>query len=285
MMKKILYYLRMFLPYGMVRAFDKYELLYSLRYIKHSKKYINRNLEIINYKKNASCFILLNGVSAGDCDLAKLIHKDVFSVTSGYKHKNFNHLSPVLHFIPQLTYDQKQYTETYYVSWFLEMDQSIPRGTGICMNLTERALVLKYNLFPQRNVYYFDMCRPWDRISSKADIAVNKILPYVQTVSIMCLFAAINMGYENIFLIGADHNSFLGTYKYPFNASENINTDQGRVIVPLKTTLKRISIQFEQYAALKEIAHQQGIYIANLSASSALDEFHKMNYEDAIAKY
>src|SRR4051794_826279 len=63
-----------------------------------------RNIELRDLHKGQRCFILCNGPSVKRQDIAGLRNEHVFSVSSGYHHPDYSIISPVYHFVPQLTY-------------------------------------------------------------------------------------------------------------------------------------------------------------------------------------
>lgn len=128
----------------------------------------------------------------------------------------------------------------------------------------------------------------------------NNAMPAVQNVLVSCLYLAINIGYKNIFVYGADHSWHLSLIvnennipclidKHFYDKSENIQytpiyKDVSETI-PFKISelFQAYSIVHEQYNILEDYSKYIGAKIHNLSKFSCIDAFErKFNKKEQI---
>jgi len=245
-----------------------------------------RNIELRELHKGERCFILCNGPSVKRQDIAGLRNEHVFSVSSGYHHPDYSTISPAYHFVPQLTYGRL--TPDDAVTWFREMDSKLGRAI-LFLNYTERALVEKAELFREREVRYVTFSGSLVDYDPLTMPDISARIPGVQSVAIMCLMAAMYMGFREIYLIGTDHDSFrTGAYTYFFEPTvlkgKDPSTDaDGKLVAGWYDELSGLAALWEQYRIIKRMAEHHGIQIFNATSGGELDEFPRVNLESVIA--
>jgi hypothetical protein len=111
----------------------------------------------------------------------------------------------------------------------------------------------------------------------------------VQSVAIMCLMAAMYMGFREIYLIGTDHDSFrTGAYTYFFEPTvlkgKDPSTDtDGKLVAGWYDELSGLAALWGQYRIIKRMAEHHGIQIFNATSGGELDEFPRARLESVIA--
>lgn len=120
----------------------------------------------------------------------------------------------------------------------------------------------------------------------------NKAMPTVQNVLVSCLYCAINIGYKNIFVYGADHSWHLSLIvnennipciidKHFYDKSETIQYTPIYKDVSQTTPFKiselfqAYSIAHNQYNILEDYSNYMGTKIYNLSKFSCIDAFER----------
>jgi hypothetical protein len=236
--------------------------------------------------KGQRCFILCNGPSVSRQNIKPLKDEHVLSVSSGYLHSDFATINPEYHFVPQLTHGVIKKDDA--IAWFKEMDARLGRAT-IFLNCSEAGLVHREGLFPKRDVRYMAF---WKSFSDyKPDIKPDLAgpIPGPQSVAVMCLMAAIYMGFTQIYLLGTDHDQFrTGQYTYSFEPTvlrgKDVSAqDNGELIGGWHDELAALAVLWGQYRTMREIAERHGVQIFNASAGGELDEFPRVELSSVLA--
>lgn len=232
--------------------------------------------------KGKRCFILCNGSSVNKQNLIPLKNEIVFSVSNGYYHKDYNIIKPKYHCVPGISYSS-YFSVKDAIAWFREMDQGIG-DAELFLDIAEEPLVRKNSLFNGRTVNYICMAAPFTaRFTKKIDI--SKITPACQSVSIMCLMTAIYMGFNEIYLIGTEHDADItGEYKYFYSqyhqSIKNSDVNPDGKINNLRLTRQATKKLMWQYAILNNIAKNQSINIYNATIGGALKIFPRVNLDE-----
>lgn len=244
-----------------------------------------RNADLHNLHAAQRCFILCNGPSVNRQNIGVLKNEHVFSVSSGYHHPDYPAINPAYHFVPQLTYGRL--TPDDAVAWFREMDSKLGRAT-LFLNCTEEAMVEHAGLFRGRDVRYVTFTGTFADYDPLAVPDLSGRIPGVQSVAIMCLMAAMYMGFKKIYLLGTDHDHFrTGEYKYFFEPTvlkgKDVATDaEGKLVSGWYDELSGLAVLWGQYRSIKRIAEHHGIQIFNATAGGELDEFSRVSLEVAV---
>ena len=263
-----------------------YHLLrnYSVRalyfYLTHLSVF-RPNRKLRNRHLGERCFILCNGPSVKEQDIRLLRGETVLSVSNGYRHPDYLDISPKYHFVPQITYSSLSPERT--VDWFREMHQSIG-DAELFLSWREWSLVNENKLFTGRVVNY--LCMGKQNFPGNGDLPdFAGIIPGCESVPIMALMAALYMGFNQIYLIGTDHDVFIKkeyTYFYEgglevdYTAQTMDKTEWNSVWNHLPSTLALWS----QYRDIKRIAHANGVQIYNATHGGMLDEFERVRLGD-----
>lgn len=237
---------------------------------------LTANAVLKNRHQGRRCFIVGNGPSVRQIDLSRLQGETVFSVSNGYLHEGYATMAPAYHCVPQITYGRM--TEADVVSWFREMELSIGNAE-LFLNETELTLVRKYGLFATRKVHYLALQGNFDELNDMQIIDIARPVPRVESVPIMSLMIAIYMGFQEIILLGMDHDSWRsGYYNYAFQPKATSGkdfsvTDQGRILTQNFDTFQSLARLWRQYRHLARVASAHKIKIVNASPGGELDEF------------
>jgi hypothetical protein len=244
------------------------------------------NAALRGIHKAERCFILCNGPSVKTQNLLPLAGEIVISVSNGYLHPDYMKFSPRYHCIPQITYGRL--TETDVVTWFREMHDHLGDAEMI-LSTTEESLVRRHGLFPGRKVHYVFLHNSLDEHPDGAIPDLATAIPRVESVPILCLMAAMYMGFDRLYLVGTDHDQFKsGTYTYFFQdwslrGKDPDVTPEGKVLTPHFEEFQQLVRLWKQYRALRNIAEVNGIGIFNATAGGELDEFPRVNLPEVLA--
>ena len=134
------------LPPAVFRLLTHYKPTAVHFYLKH-REVLRTNCQLKNRHIGERCFILCNGPSVNEQDVRPLRGETVFSVSNGYRHPDYQAISPKYHCIPQITYASLPPEKA--VEWLKEMDRSIG-GAEIFLDGQEWSLVQQQHLFSGR---------------------------------------------------------------------------------------------------------------------------------------
>ncbi len=279
--------------------------------IKFKKKYRNVNLTNIKtnnfgISKNTTDVVILgNGPSLKDTfadknDYDFIKNKDIFVVNSFVQSEHFFELKPRYLCLMDPIYwggdnssqNIKAHIEADYeklknVSWNLfvfmpnaALENNVFKG------------LLKTNPYIKFIYINTNTKQTKDRNLLYSLYKTNKAMPAVQNVLVSCLYLAINIGYQNIFVYGADHSWHLSLIvnednipciidKHCYDNNEishytPVYKDVGQTI-PFKISelFKAYSIAHEQYEILEDYSKYMGAKIHNLSKFSCIDAFER----------
>ncbi len=245
------------------------------------------NAGLKNRHRGQRCFILGNGPSAKQLDLTSLQGETVFTVSNGYLHHGYAALAPAYHCVPQITYGKM--TEEDVLAWFQEMDGNIG-DAELFLNETEAALVKKHGLFSGRRVHYLALQQSFDEMKDRHIIDISRPVPRVESVPVMVLMIALFMGFEEIILLGVDHDHFkTGHYTYAFDPQVQEGKDftvnsSGEVTLSRHDDFQSLARLWRQYRVIREIAQNEGCNIFNANPSSELDEFPRMALQSVLRR-
>lgn len=255
-----------------------------LAFLVQHRRVLRNNHRFHNKHQGERCFVLCNGPSVLKQDLLPLRNEVVMSVSSGYLHRDFDQIRPAYHFVPPVTYGM--ITEQDVVRWFWEMDAMLGEA-DLFLGGTEHQLVQKYCLFPERSVNYLCVAgSSWPGGSGIIDMCGRA--PGIGSAPIMCLFVALYMGFREIYLIGADHDSLVkGEYKYSFEPTVLRGKDssvdhEGNVRDPIYDKLTSSLFLWTQYRHLKRIAEANEVKIFNATEGGMLDEFARVRLSQVL---
>lgn len=243
------------------------------------------NIRFKDMHKGKRCFILCNGPSVNKQDLTPLRNEIVFSVSYGYYHKDFNIIRPKYHCITRVSYST-YLTVKDVIAWFKEMNQGIG-DAELFLDVAEEPLVRKNRLFNGRKINYTCMANRFSAKFTKV-IDISGIIPAPQSAPIMCLMIAIYMGFEEIYLIGTEHDvAVTGEYKYFYTSKlgqkENPCVNSDGKIKDLESERQGIKKLMEQYRILKRIAENKGITIYNATLGGVLEVYPRVDLAKVLS--
>jgi len=268
------------LPPAVFRLLSYYHPLALGFYLTHLAV-LRANRQLHNRHPGERCFILCNGPSVNEQDIRPLRGETVFSVSNGYRHPDYQYISPKYHCVPQITYATLPPERA--VEWFREMDQSIG-DAEMFLDRQEWPLVQQHHLFSGRATHF--VCMGKNHFLANTGIPdLTGIIPRVQTVPIMVLMIAMYMGFRDIYLLGVDHDWFVKKeYRYFYGqgvtTTDSTLTRDGILLTTLWDELPAVSRVWEQYRAIKRIAQANGVRIYNATHGGMLDEFERVRLED-----
>lgn len=169
------------------------------------KDILRENLSLQNSKKGKRCFILGTGPSIQSIDLNILKNEDTFAVNDFDKFPAFSNLCPKYYVLMDTIYFASNNNDNIWAKNIEHKLLAIPKDTYVFTNILNKNKIEEKKLFPYNPKYYLSLCGLFsDKINFTIDI--DKTIPYVKNVTLACLIIAVYMGYEEIYLLGCEHN-------------------------------------------------------------------------------
>ena len=177
---------------------------------------LSANKQLKDIHKGKRCFILGSGPSIKNDDLQGLKGEIVFALNNFYVHKDFKEIvkgDTAKYYLTAATHPPQ--TEEEWKDWFTDMEKNIPLHVNMIFGLSAYKgniyhLFGKYGLFKSHKKYWYFASRPFndDKFDYKGTDITRSIFT-AEAASVFALIVAIYMGFEEIYLVGMDHDYFL----------------------------------------------------------------------------
>jgi hypothetical protein len=237
-----------------------------------------RNEIFRNRHQGGRCFVIGNGPSLNQQDLAPLADEITFAVNHFDAH-------PIISPSWQPTYyclsDPIYFDGTEPVESLRDIAIKIPSAPVFVPHYAREFLTTTRAL-PEDRTYYVGLCGGTEQdFRDLPDF--TKVVPAVQTVVQLAVMAAMFMGCARIYLLGMDHD-WLAQFGAPTNFysnDESGNQPQGNWTY--KSLMIAVVTRWNVHEMLRRIAEKNGIEIVNATHGGLLDVFERARYEDVIS--
>lgn len=244
--------------------------------------FIKQNIQLKNKHKSQRCFILCSGPSIKKQDLRFLKDETVLALNNFYVHPDFEEImsgSKEKYYLVAPIHPPQ--SEDEWLLWFSDMDNKTSDkinfifGVSSYKKNTYNLFLKNKKLFKNKyNKFWYYSGRNFDRYNQPLAIDPSSPCVAAKTVSVYALMYAIYMGFEEIYLVGADHNQFLLTekdvcfYKNAIHKENQMEHDFNKSSKN-KMLFKSMAEIFAQYELLRKVHGK----IFNLSPDSTIDVF------------
>lgn len=222
-----------------------------------NKNLVSNNARFKDLHKGERCFILGTGPSLKNIDLALLSNEVIFGVNYLYKFNNIEKLSIDYYVL---------YDEVFYDSNIkdtLEVIQLLNK-VKFFMRINAKNKFSKYVF--QNRIYYQNCKKVQYSDNVEYDMTKNMSAPF--NVLVASIQIALYMGFKEIYLLGADFNSFANTKSY-----HCYSEDSNERKISLAEELKFYSMVTYHHYALNIKALKCNSKIVNLTEKSLLDAY------------
>jgi len=267
---------------------DKIQYVRSYKHFLQYKDLVAKNIELKDKHKGKRCFILGSGPSIEKEDLKPLKNEIVFALNNFYVHPDFD--------IIMSGEKQKYYmtapvhppqTEKEWKIWFEDMEKYVPKKTNMLFGLNGydgniKYIFDKYNLFEEYKInwYFAGVNYSEDNFDKKA-MDITKAVYSGEAVSIYSLILAIYMGFDEIYLLGMDHDYFLyedESKMRMYKSAKHQNNEFERTFADT-FYIKEFLRQYNIFSKYKAFADNTDSNIYNASDSGILKVFPKVKFE------
>lgn len=258
------------------------------------KEVLDNNKELKNTKEGGRCFIMGTGPSIKDQDLLKLRDEETFVVNYFWKHPEFKEIRPkyYVHMDPGLFYDTDG-EPNYWTKEFIRSSKllsSMP--IKLFFNTKIMDVVESKNLFPSNEIY----CLATDGFLKENldfNTDISRVIPNTKNVIIACIIIAAYMGFEEIYLLGCEHDflAYPNNYEWSPHFYKNEDFDMKNPddvkkynlsVTSYESVINHAGKLFKNYRLLKEkLAKEKlSVKIYNATPNSFLDVFPMIDFED-----
>jgi Protein of unknown function DUF115 len=249
-------------------------------FLGHRKKYkLERNQELKNIHKGQRCFIIANGPSIQHQDLTLLKDEWTFAVNHFWRHPQVEQINPKYWAI----IDPKLTTGEWPLSMLDEIQEKCPQAKFFLSahyhnspQLLSKALQFNpYWVYPNQLMHEGFSCSS-DLTGCLGGVSVTTI----------CLFAAIYMGFKDIYLLGVDNDGIFrdlidqSSHFYE-GKKENIGDNDPKLVVRhLRTAIQGM----RGWGVIANKFEGSSHRIVNLTKGGLLNDFPRENYEQVVLK-
>lgn len=240
---------------------------------------LGQNVAIRNRHVGQRCFILGAGASIKEQNLKLLKGECVISVSNTFVHPDFHSIKPRYHVLPTMLYGHSGlYSADRFVGWLKEMQENTG-DAEMFFHIGDRTMIQQAGLFQNRIVHWVDYVE-WNGMTQfPLDLAR---IPHVGSVSELAITVALYLGFDEIYLLGFDHDWFRGTlvYFYDHKQQHVMKPDENKLVaagIDAEFQMRRHADIFRKYKYLFQF--RKNIYNANADRAHYLDVFPKVEFE------
>ncbi len=256
------------------------EIKKQMLYSPEEKTLLKENIATKDRHKGQRCFILGSGPSIKEQDLTKLAGEVVVSVSNSFVHPAIPLIRPQYHVLPPVFASHGSlYSVDKFISWFAEMEEKT-FSAEMFFHIGDRSELVRHGLYKNRKVHWVDYTY-WDE-SSTPEVDLSKI-PSVSSVSETAITVAIHLGFDEIYLLGFDHDWFNELFTYFFDAQKEHKMQPTKEVIPFVDSefqMRRHARIFKKYKYLYSL--KQNIYNVNANPNSYVDVFPKVSLDDVL---
>lgn len=248
----------------------------SLLQSRQDRQLLKQSTSLKDRHTGTRCFILGAGSSIANQDLKKLRDEFVISVSNTFVHPDFPLFHPRYHVTPHILYGHSEwYSENRFVDWLKEME----RGTldaEMFFHIGDRRMIERNGLFKNRTIYWVEYCSWGGEMSTPINLAK---VPHIWSVSELAITIAVYMGFDQIYLLGIDHDWFIGPQIYFYDQEKQHALQPHRINLGVDSEfqMRRHADIFRKYKYLYSI--KKNIYNANANPRHYMDVFPKVDYD------
>jgi len=264
------------LPPGILEFLRSHLMAKSLT--REERAILRKNRALNNRHAGERCFILATGPSIKKQDLKLLRGETCIALSNFFVHQDYSVIKPRYYCVAGY---HQPISRTAWTEWLGEMAAATDNAV-MFFSLNDREDIERNGLFSRREIHYLQFAN-WSTISGeKSDI--TRSVPSPQSVTIMALEVALYMGFENIYLLGCDHDWMLhlDTSQHFYEENQHAFVRAGYdewAGVDLELQCQSYVRLWQRYKELGQIARGKSINIFNATAGGLLDVFPRIRYE------
>lgn len=243
------------------------------------KKELQRNTRWKGVGRNRRAWVLATGPSISQQRIELLAGEECYSVSNFFLHEKLGALAPKAHFFAPY---HPPLIRSNYLDWIASAHARLPATTPLILGLQDYEMLENSGILGARERYYLQF-----GARRFGPIDCTRAGPPVQTGPQMVLQLLLYAGYDEIFLLGCDHDTLknYGDTVANFYAAKDdvrVNATNGLGWLPIVDHLRTQVRVFEIYDLLQR--HNTGSRIINCSPVSWLrfTQMETRRFEDVV---
>ncbi len=251
------------------------------RRLSEHKELLETNVRIKNRHKGQRCFILGTGSSVKKQDLKLLVGENVISLSNSFVHPDYGLVKPQYHVLPPLIKDHPMFDKSEFVSWLKIMEKQTLEAE-MFFHVGDKNLIDEAGLFKNRTIHWNEYCS-WDPSQNVKEIDLAMI-PAIWSVSEYAICVAIYLGFEEIYLLGIDHDWFNGPLIHFYEEKEHVIQPRKEqyAFVDSEFQMRRFVRIFQKYKYLYNLHGK--IFNANADPRSYVDVFPRVAFLELMKR-
>ncbi|MBN2781892.1 MAG: hypothetical protein JXQ66_01480 [Campylobacterales bacterium] len=243
---------------------------------------ITKNCELGN-----DCFIIAPGPSINHQDLTLLNGKTVMAISEMNKHDIYKSIPIKYHMLNRQTYHiSRNYHPEYQIVENLKVqNKDIDKDTILIADILDKEFFEKYSLFQDNKIIWRNYV-DWNR-SKIETIDINNS-PSSRLLTESAIYAALFLGFENIFILGADMDYLCNGIESYFNTKKvagSVKVLGDKKIRQIRgwdaeARLSQLNYTILKFKALYD--YKENIFNLNANQNTYVDTFPLIKYEDIV---
>jgi N-acetylneuraminate synthase len=244
---------------------------------------VQANAALRGRHEGERCFILATGPSIKHQPLGHLVGEHCIALSNFFVHSDYRRIKPKYHCIAPY---HPPITEEGWQTWLKEAAAATGDATML-FGLKDHERNLRAGWFEGRSTHFLNFGGTEEQLEAHG-VDLTRVLPPPQSATVMALYAALYLGFKEIYLLGCDHDWILH-----LNASRHFYEETQHALnrdgynewsAPgLDTYFKDYLRLWKQYQALRKVAEQRGVRVINATAGGLLDVFPRARFETLFA--
>ena len=270
----------------------KWNLVFWIKYIvdKDFNYCIKRNKKELPAQTVNKCFIIGNGPSINKVDFTLIENEVKFSVNSIMNNRElYEKINPDFHVIADPAYFNDKLPNYHVLLHHLKNKKTCKKRPLVITSYEGKKTIVKYGINKLNDIFY--VFSHGNLNSGLNKISMSRNMPVAQNVVQMAIYAAISMGFRDIYLLGCEMTSFipnLHQISVSINENEsyhayNYTEEIKRQMEGLKQTYDNSFVFFDYaktFQIFKDIemySRKHKIKIYNATNTGVLDVFQTVN--------
>lgn len=224
------------------------------------------------------CFVIGNGPSINDQDLAPLEAEITLVTNAFFKHPFLDRLSPNYYVLTDPIYFDGSEASR---ACLIELNARVSSTTYFIPDSASE-VINQYALLPADRAYYVGLAGNLaHNLAWSPDL--TDVLPGVRTVVQLAIIAALYMGCNPIYLLGMDHDWLSHTSEHKtFYGGRSMANEGARTDWKYKDLMEAVLIMWRGYESIQAVAKSRSAQIVNATRGGFLDVFERQDYEAVV---
>ncbi len=259
------------------------------KYFSRYRKLVVKNSELKDIHKGKRCFILGSGTSIKKENLKKLKNEIVFALNNFYVHEDFSEImSGNIEKYYMTAPIHSPQTEKEWKEWFEDMEKYMPNNINMLFGINRDDINIKYifdkyKIFKHHKInWYYAGKKFFYESFDKSAMDITRAIYEGEAVSIYSLIVALYMGFDEIYLVGMDHDYFLYNDESEmrmYSSAKHQKNEFARTFGNM-FYINEFLRQYKIFSKYKIFDDNYSCKIFNTSSSSLLKVFPKVKFED-----